>query len=153
MLTKAAHSSPQELKRQQARVNDTICNTRILRPLARRLRAWSYYFHNLVIWTHNHLNRIYHSLSLTLTLSRDLSLSLTSLTGSPSPPSPLSSRLRNLPFQLDSKAKGASLGVGNHLLQVFHLGATSFSSFLARGASSRYYKLGLADLVVLGCSR
>ena len=105
------------------------CNTRILRPLARRLRAWSYYFHNLVIWTHNHLNRIYHSLSHSLSLSRDLSLSLTSLTGSPSPPSPLSSRFQNLPFQLDSKAKGASLGVGKHLLQVFQLGVTSFSSF------------------------
>ena len=54
------------------------CNTRILRPLARRLREWSYYFHNLVIWTHNHLNGIYHSLSLSLS-------PVTSL--SPSPPS------------------------------------------------------------------
>ena len=27
-----------------------ICNTRILRPLARILRAWSFYFPNLVIW-------------------------------------------------------------------------------------------------------
>src|SRR6185312_1513390 len=52
------------------------CNTRILRPLARRLRAWSYYFHNLVIWTHNHLNRIYHSLSLTHSHSLPRPLSL-----------------------------------------------------------------------------
>ena len=27
------------------------CNTRILRPLARILRAWSFYSHDLVIWT------------------------------------------------------------------------------------------------------
>ena len=52
------------------------CNTRILRPLARILRAWSFYFHNLVIWTHNHLNRIYHSLSHSLSLSPVTSLSL-----------------------------------------------------------------------------
>ena len=84
---------------------------------------------------HNHLNRKYHTLSLPHSHSLPLPLSLISLTSSPSP---LSSRFRNLSFQLDSKAKGASLGVGDHLLQVFHIGATSFSSFLARGTSSRY---------------
>ena len=90
-----------------------------------------------IIWSsgpHNHLNRKYHSLSLTPTLSRDLSLPHLPHELSLSP----SSRFRNLSFQLDSKAKGASLDVGNHLLQVFHLGATSFSSFLARETSSRY---------------
>ena len=96
-------------------------------------------FSTSIIWSsgpHNHLNRKYHTLSLpSLSLSPVTSLSLTSLTSSPSPLSP---RFRNLSFQLDSKAKGASLGVGDHLLQVFHLGATSFSSFLARGTSSRY---------------
>ena len=91
-----------------------------------------------IIWTsgpHNQLNGNYHSLSPSLSLPPVTSLPLTSLTSSPSP---LSSRFRNLPFQLDSKAKGASLDVGDHLLQVFHLGATSFSSFLARKTSSRY---------------
>ena len=65
-----------------------------------------------IIWTsgpHNQLNGNYHSLSPSLSLSPVTSLPLTSLTSSPSP---LSSRFRNLPFQLDSKAKGASFGVG-----------------------------------------
>ena len=56
------------------------CNTRILRPLARILRAWSFYFHNLVIWTPQSLNRKYHSLSLPHSHSLPLPLP-------PSPPS------------------------------------------------------------------
>ena len=82
-----------------------------------------------IIWSsgpHNHLNRKYHSLSLTPTLSRDLSLPHLPHELSLSP----SSRFRNLSFQLDSKAERASLDVGDHLLQVFHLGTTSFRVFL-----------------------
>ena len=126
------------------------CNTRILRPLARRLRAWSYYFHNLVIWTHNHLNKIYHSLSLslTLTLSRDLSLLLTLSTSSPSLLGP---KLQILPSQSISTAKEAQIDMGNHLLLVFHLGVVSFSSFSCKGSFLKVRKLVLSGLIILGC--
>jgi len=49
------------------------------------------------------------------------------------------------------RTKGAPIGVGDPLLQVFHLGVVSFSSILAREAYSRYQKLGLNGLIVLGC--
>ena len=60
------------------------------------------------------------------------------LTLSTSSSSLLSPKLQILPSQSISKAKEAQIDVGNHLLQVFHLGVVSFSSFLAREASSRY---------------
>ena len=60
------------------------------------------------------------------------------LTLSTSSSSLLSPKLQILPSKSISKAKEAQINVGNHLLQVFHLGLVSFSSFLAREASSRY---------------
>ena len=68
-----------------------------------------------------------------------------------SPPPSLSPKPQDLPFQVDSKAKGTSIGVGNHLLQVFHLGAVSFSSFSCKGSFLKVPKLGLSGLIVLGC--
>ena len=60
------------------------------------------------------------------------------LTLSMSSPSLLGPKLQILPSQSISTAKEAQIDVGNHLLQVFHLEMVSFSSFLAKEASSRY---------------
>ena len=85
------------------------------------------------------------------TLSRALSHSLPCSLSLTSPPFSLSPRPQDFPFQVDSKAKGTSIGVGNHLLQVFHLGAVSFLSFSCKGSFLKVPKLGLSGLIVLGC--
>jgi len=108
-----------------------------------------------LIWSsgpHNHLNRKSLSPSpsqLTLPLpSRALSpshslphepsLSLTST------PSSLSPRLQDLQVQVDSKAKGTSIGVENHPLHPFLLGGLRFQL-------EKVPKLGLNGLIALEC--
>ena len=73
------------------------------------------------------------------------------LTLSTSSSSLLSPKLQILPSQSISTAKEAQIDVGNHLLQVFHLGVVSFSSFSCKGSFLKVPKLGLSGLIVLGC--
>ena len=104
-----------------------------------------------IIWSsgpHNHLNRKYHSLSLSLPLSPVTSLSLTSLTNSPSPQA-LDSEISH--FNLIPRPRELHSAWGNHLLQVFHLEMVSFSSFSCNGSLLKVPKLGLNGLIILGC--
>ena len=81
------------------------------------------------------------SLQLSLSSSRallQLSLSLTS------PPFSLSPRPQDLPFQVDSKAKGTPIDVENHPFHSFLLGVASFQL-------EKVHKLGLNGMIVLGC--
>ena len=73
------------------------------------------------------------------------------LTLSTSSSSLLSPKLQILPSQSISTAKEAQIDVGNHLLQVFHLGVVSFSSFSCKGSFLKVPKLGLSGLIILGC--
>ena len=81
------------------------------------------------------------SLQLSLSPSRALLQLTLSLTR---PPFSLSPRPQDLPFQVDSKAKGTSIGVENHVFHSFLLGVASFQL-------EKVPKLGLNGMIVLGC--
>ena len=84
------------------------------------------------------ISKRYYSVFHSSSLSPVLSLPLTS------PPFSLSPRPQDLPFQVDSKAKGTPIGVENHHFHSFLLGVASFQL-------EKVPKLGLNGMIVLGC--